>query len=89
MKIISATDARTNFGKYMSVAMVEPVTINRSGHETIVMLSKNEYDRLEACEDYYWGMRAQEAEENGEWTSVEEGEKIIENLKDLLNLKNV
>jgi len=66
----------------MSVAMVEPITIKRAGHETIVMISKKEYDRLEACEDSYWGMRARKAEKEGEFIGIEEGKKIIKKLLD-------
>lgn len=79
MKIISATEAKTHFGRYMSAAMSEPVTISKAGHETIIMISKKEYDRLEACEDAYWSMRAILAEKNG-YLGEKEGAKIIEKL---------
>ena len=82
MKIISATEAKTNFGRYMSVAMSEPITISKTGHETIVMISKKEYDRLEACEDAYWGVRAAMAEKGG-YLGEEEGKNIIEKLLDV------
>jgi prevent-host-death family protein len=81
MKIVSATEAKTNFGKYISVAMSEPITISKTGHETIVMISKKEYDRLEACEDAYWSVRALLAEKNG-YLGEEEGKRIIEKLLD-------
>ncbi len=79
MKIVTATEAKTHFGRYMSLAMSEPVTVSKTGHETIVMLSKAEYDRLEALDDAYWGMRALEAEKGG-FVGVEEGQKILEKL---------
>jgi len=82
MKIVTATDAKTHFGKYMSVAMIEPVTISKTGHETIVMISKKEFDRLEACEDAYWSVRAHLAEKSG-YLGEEEGKKIIEKLLDV------
>lgn len=40
MKVISATEAKTHFGKYINVAMFEPVTVSKTGQETIVMISK-------------------------------------------------
>jgi len=79
MKIVSATEAKTHFGRYMSVAMLEPITISKTGHETIVMLSKSEYDRLEACEDSYWSVKALLAEKSG-YVGEEEGQKILEKL---------
>lgn len=81
MKIVSATEAKTHFGKYLSVAMSEPITISKTGQETIVMISKKEYDRLEACEDAYWSMRALMAENTG-YLGEEDGQKIIAKLLD-------
>ena len=51
MKVVSVTEAKTNFGKYISAALSDPVMIRKSGHETVVLISKKEYDRLESCED--------------------------------------
>ena len=79
MKIVSATEAKTNFGKYISDALSEPITISKTGHETIVMISKKEYDRLEACEDAYWSVKAFIAEKSG-YLGEEEGAKIIKKL---------
>ena len=81
MKIVSATEAKTHFGKYLSVAMSEPITISKTGQETIVMVSKKEYERLEACEDAYWSIRGLLAEKNG-YLGEEEGQKIIKKLLD-------
>lgn len=79
MKVVSATEAKTNFGRYISAALSEPITISKTGHETIVMISKKEYDRLEACEDAYWGVRALLAEKSS-YLGEEEGKQIIEKL---------
>ncbi|MBS0184890.1 MAG: type II toxin-antitoxin system Phd/YefM family antitoxin [Proteobacteria bacterium] len=79
MKTVSATEAKTNFGKYLSIAISEPVVISKAGHEAIVMISKEELNRLEACEDAYWGMRARQAEKKG-YLGEEESAKIIEKL---------
>lgn len=79
MKVVSATEAKTHFGRYISVALSEPITISKTGQETIVMISKKEYDRLEACEDAYWGVRALLAENNG-YLGEEEGQKLAAKL---------
>ena len=81
MKTVSATEVKTNFGRYMSAAMSEPITISKTGHETVVMISKKEYDRLEACEDVYWSVRALLAEKSG-YLGEEEGAKILKKLLD-------
>jgi hypothetical protein len=47
------------------------------------MVSMEEYDRLESCEDAYWVMRAKIAEQNG-YVGEEKGQDIIEKL---LNVK--
>lgn len=77
MKTISATEAKTHFGKCMSLAMNEPLSITKTGQEAVVMLSKKEYDKLEAADDYLWILKAKEAEKNG-FLGVEEGQKIID-----------
>ncbi|HQS83928.1 MAG: hypothetical protein B7Y25_03455 [Alphaproteobacteria bacterium 16-39-46] len=76
MMVVSATEAKTNFGKYFSTAMSESVIIRKTDHEMIIMISRKEYDRLEGCEDAYWGIRASSAEKSG-YLGKEEGPKII------------
>src|SRR5437762_1855464 len=80
MKIVSATEAKTHFGRYLSVALSEPVTVSKTGQETIVMISKKEYDRLEACENAYWGVRALLAEQSG-YLGEDVGQTIIKRKK--------
>jgi len=77
MKTISATEAKSNFGKCISIAMMEPISITKSGCEAVVMLSKEEYERLEAIDDYLWMRKAIEAKKGG-FLGVEAGQKIIE-----------
>lgn len=65
--------------KGMSDAMSEPIMISKTGHETIVMISEKEYDRLETCEDAYWGIRALIAGKEG-YLGEEKGKKLIDSL---------
>ncbi len=46
MKIISAIEAETHFEKYMDDAMLEPIMVNGTEGESIVMLSKEVYDYI-------------------------------------------
>jgi prevent-host-death family protein len=81
MKIVTATEAKTHFGKYMAAAMLEPIVVSKGGHETMIMLSKEEYDwLLQASEDRYWGEKAMQVRAKGNYIGVEEGQKIIERL---------
>ncbi len=43
---ISATDARVHFGEVMRQAQNAPVVVERGGQPVVVILSKQEYDRL-------------------------------------------
>lgn len=47
-KVISATEARTNFGKVMRIAQETPVIVERAGVPQVVVISKRAYDTLSA-----------------------------------------
>ncbi len=79
MKVVTATEAKTHFGKYMAAAQREPITVSKTGHEAIVMLSKEDYDNLlQVYEDMYWGEKALRIKERNNFIGVEESQKIIE-----------
>lgn len=80
MRIESATNAKNRFGEIMDAALREPVIIQRSGRNAVVMLSVEEYEILEILSDRYWGERAKEAEKNGNYLSAEESEKFLESI---------
>ena len=65
MKSMSAADAKRGFSSLLDAAQREPVTITKKGREVAVVLSKADFERLEALEDAYWGRLAQEAEKEG------------------------
>ena len=82
MQSMSAADAERGFGELLDRARREPVVITEEGREVAVVLSKEEFERLEALEDAYWGRLAEEAEKEG-YLGVEESERL---LKSYLNL---
>ena len=43
---VSATEARIHFGEVMRRARTEPVIVERAGKPDVVVISKQEYDRL-------------------------------------------
>ncbi len=77
MRIESATNAKNRFGEIMDAALREPVMIQRSGRNSVVMISAEDYEALEALSDRYWREAAKEAEKEG-YLSAEESEAIIQ-----------
>ena len=45
---LSASEAKTHFGRLLDNAQREPVTIEKNGRPFAVMLSKHDYDELQA-----------------------------------------
>jgi prevent-host-death family protein len=43
---VSSTEARKNLGRYLDLALTEPVVITRNGRASVVILSLQEYERL-------------------------------------------
>ena len=72
--IVQATELKTRLGQYLEAAIKEPVVIEKSGRNTAVIISIDEYNRFLALEDYYWGMRAIEAEKEA---SVDNGLEFL------------
>lgn len=48
MKNLSAHDAKARFGQLLDAAQQGPVTISKHGREVAVMLSKQDFDALQA-----------------------------------------
>ena len=80
MKTFAATDAKNGFGRLPDTAQREPVTIEKKGRPVAVVLSLEEYERLEALEDAWWAARAEAAEKEGGWLGPEESEKLMQEL---------
>jgi prevent-host-death family protein len=65
MLTLTATDAKTRFGQVLQSALVEPVAIEKNGHQLVFVVSSQEYRRLQEAEDALWGIRAKMAEAGG------------------------
>ncbi len=79
MKTMSAKEAKDGFGLLLDTVQREPVMITKKGREVAVLVSKADFERLEALEDAYWGHRAEEARKEG-FVGVEESEKFLNEL---------
>lgn len=65
MKTASATDVKNHFGEYLQSSLKEPLVIEKTGRPVAVMISMEDYERLQALEDAYWVKKAEEAESGG------------------------
>jgi len=81
MKTLAAREAKNSFGVLLDTAQREPVTIQKKGRSVAVILSMDEYERLQALEDAYWVARAKEAELEG-YLGAGEGERLLQELLD-------
>lgn len=81
MKALAAKDAKNGFGRLLDMAQREPVTIEKKGRPVAVMLSTEEYERLESLEEQHWANRAAQAEKEG-FIGQDESESL---LGDILN----
>jgi len=55
-QVVSATQARIHFGEILRRAQSAPVIVERSGKPAVVILSKQEYDRLLASQEDWLSM---------------------------------
>ena len=74
---ISSKEAQNHFGNLMTLAVKEPVVINKYGKPAAVLISHEEYERLEALEDLYWVMKAEKARSRG-FLSKDESQDILD-----------
>ncbi len=65
MKTITATELKKHSGEHLDAAAHGPVLIQKTKRPFAVLLSFSEFERLRACEDAYWILRAQEARREG------------------------
>lgn len=65
MHIETASYVKNNLGAVIDAALREPVAIQRSGRNTVVMIAYEDYEALVALSDRYWAERALQAEKSG------------------------
>lgn len=75
----AAKDAKNNFGRLLDTARQQPVTIDKQGRSVAVILSNEEYARLEMAEETLLALQASIARQEG-FTGQENSEKFLENL---------
>ena len=65
MKYFTAKDAKNQFGRLLDSARGEPVMVVKHGRPVAVLLSYEEYERVETLERAYWADKAGAAEQEG------------------------
>jgi prevent-host-death family protein len=81
MRTVSAKEAKDGFGALLDAAQREPVTITKKGRAVAVLLSREDFERLEALEDAHWGQRARKAAAEG-FVGPDESRKLLTDLLD-------
>ena len=65
MFLMSSTEVQNAFGKALQQVAVAPVSISCNNAVVAIMLSPAEYERLSQLEDFYLGLKARKAEQEG------------------------
>lgn len=84
MRTETATQAKIHFGEILEASTHEPIVIQKSGRNVVVMLSYDEYQRIVCFEDEYWLMAAKQAKAEGMLSATESSHF----LEGLLNAKD-
>ncbi len=81
---MSVSEAKNNLGELLEFARKNPVKIERNGRPVVVVISTEEFDRMEALEDAWWALKAEEALKEGT-LGTKASEKL---LMEMLNAKD-
>ena len=73
---MTASEAKSNFGELLDSARARPVKIEKNGRFVAVVVSAEEFERLEALEDAWWGQQAELALKEG-LMSEEESDQLL------------
>jgi len=77
MTTVKATYAKQNFGTCIAEAVKHPVVIEKSGRPAVVIISYEEYQRLNELEEAMWLHRAQAAAAGG-YLSAEDSDDFMQ-----------
>lgn len=73
---VNATEFKNRLGEYMQKVYQEPIIIDKSGKPSAVLISYDTFQRLCDLEDFYWGIKADQAACDG-FLGPEESEKKL------------
>ena len=84
MKVFAAAEAKNAFGRMIDIVQREPVTVEKKGRAVAVIMSIEEYKRLEQIENDFWGSKALAAEQEG-FIGKEKSADLMRRLLDARN----
>lgn len=80
MFTFGAREAKNEFGRLLDTAQREKVMIEKKGRPVAIIMSLEEFKRLEKAEDSIWELLAKKSEEEG-LINPKESEKFLESLR--------
>ena len=81
MEVLSANKAKTQFGDMLMKAQRAPVQISKNGKPVAVVISADEFERLEAFKLRYLKARASRAIDDVANNNIVEGESFFDKLE--------
>ncbi|MDE0837233.1 MAG: type II toxin-antitoxin system Phd/YefM family antitoxin [Akkermansiaceae bacterium] len=81
METIAATEASNRFGQLLDLALQQPVTIEKKGRQVAVILSVEEYNRMENAIEGLQDQRLKESIADMEAGRVEPAPEVFASLK--------
>jgi antitoxin Phd len=81
METIAATEASNRFGQLLDLALQEPVTIEKKGRQVAVILSVEEYNRMENTIEGLQNQRLKESIADMEAGRVKPASEVFASLK--------
>jgi prevent-host-death family protein len=81
MEVLSANKAKTQFGDMLMKAQRAPVQISKNGKPVAVVISADEFERLEAFKLRYLKARVSKAIDDVASNNIVEGESFFDKLE--------
>jgi len=81
MDTLSANEAKTQFGALLLKAQRSPVQINKNGKPVVVVISTDEYEKIELLKLRYLQSRAVQAKNNIEAGNLTNGDTFFDALE--------
>ncbi len=78
MRTLTSAELKQHLGEHLERAQREPAMTSKNGRLYAIILGKEEYERLQALEDQYWGQRALNAQSSENYASHEEAMAILQ-----------
>ena len=79
MKEMASKKAKDNFGELLDTAQKEPVQITKKDRPVAVVISLDEYHRLQEIEDSWWADKAKSASKKG-YVGTKKSEALLNRL---------